>query len=266
MKYSIIVLICAVCIIACAGRKSGKTQVSPTAYGYKIVNSYPHDTGAYTQGLFWHDGLLYESTGEYGKSSLRRVTLETGETVRRVDVPDEYFAEGAALLDGKIYQLTWHKGKCFVYDAATFERTGEFSYNGEGWGLATDGARLYMSDGSANITVRNPADFSIERTIVVRNAGRPVQYLNELSWIEGKIWANLYVVDYREMTSPKVVIIDPASGVVEGVVDFTGIYGRLEVTPDTDVMNGIAYDPATKRIFVTGKRWNRLFEIEIIKK
>ena len=265
MKYSITVLMCAVCLVAC-GSRGGKTQNVPTAYGYKIVNSYPHDTEAYTQGLFWHEGSLYESTGEYGNSSLRQVALETGETVRRVDVSDEFFAEGAVLLEGKIYQLTWYKEKCFVYEASTFQKTGEFDYKGEGWGLTTDGTKLYMSDGSANIVVRNPADFSIERTIVVRNAGRPVQYLNELSWIDGKIWANLYIADYREMTSPKVVIIDPSSGNVEGVVDFTGIYGRLVVTPYTDVMNGIAYDPATKRIFVTGKRWNRLFEIEIFKK
>jgi glutamine cyclotransferase len=236
------------------------------AYGYKIVNSYPHDTGAYTQGLFWHEGELWESTGEYGASTLRRVALETGGAVRSVAVPDGFFAEGAAILGGRVYQLTWLEKKCFVYDAATLERTGEFTYNGEGWGLTTDGARLYMSDGSANITVRNPADFSVERMIVVRNAGRPVQYLNELEWIDGKIWANLYVVDYREMTSPKTVIIDPASGAVEGVVDFTGIYGQLAVTSSTDVMNGIAHDPATGRTFVTGKRWNRLFEIEIFKK
>jgi glutamine cyclotransferase len=231
----------------------------PTRYGYKIVNSYPHDTGAYTQGLFWHGGALYESTGQYGTSSLRRVELATGETTRGVSLADDFFAEGAALVDGRIYQLTWLENKCFVYDAATLARTGEFTYKGEGWGLATDGKKLYMSDGTANITVRDPATFASVGGIVVRRDGRPVSNVNEMEWIDGRIWANVYL-------TWEIVIIDPADGRVEGVIDFSSIASQLSVTDATDVMNGIAYDPATKRVFVTGKNWDRLFEIEIFKK
>jgi glutamine cyclotransferase len=273
MKYSIIVVLCAVCLVACGSRR-GKTKTRtverkteiPVAYGYKIVDSYPHDAGAYTQGLFRYNGEMWESTGEYGRSTLRAVALPTGKIIREKSLDESYFAEGAAFLDGRIYQLTWLEEKCFVYDAVTLELVGEFTYKGEGWGLTTDGERLYMSDGTANITVRNPATFRVERTIAVRNSGKPVQYINELEWIDGKIWANLYIADYREMTSPRVVVIDPSTGNVEGVVDFSGIYGQLTVTPDTDVMNGIAYDPDAGRIFVTGKNWDKLFEVEIFKK
>lgn len=256
MRYSVTALLCVVCLVACGSRPGADTPVS---YGYKIVNAWPHDTGAYTQGLLWYGGALYESTGEYGYSRLRRVELETGEIEDERALSDDFFAEGAAVLDGKIYQLTWHNGKAFTYDAATLAPLGSFEYRGEGWGLTSDGTQLYMSDGTANIFVRDPATFALRRTIVVRNAGRPVEFLNELEWIEGKIWANVFM-------SSTIVIIDPESGRVEGVVDFSGIASQLAITPSTDVMNGIAHDPATGRIFVTGKNWNKLFEIEIFKK
>ncbi len=248
------------CFVSCGWRNASKQSKTPVRYGYKIVNTYPHDAEAYTQGLFRHEGALYESTGEYGWSTLRRVELETGRVTQKIDLPDDYFAEGATILDGKIYQQTWLEEKVFVYDAATFEKVGEFSLEKreEGWGITTDGERLYTSDGTANIAVRNPADFSVLRKMVIRNEGRPVQYINELEWIDGKIWANVWMT--RE-----IVIIDPADGRVEGVIDFTGIERALDIRPTTDVMNGIAYDPATKRIFVTGKNWNKLFEIEIFK-
>lgn len=247
------------CFVSCGWRNASK-QKEPVRYGYKIVNTFPHDHQAYTQGLFWYEGALYESTGEYGYSSLRRVELTTGRIMQRLDLSHEYFAEGATILDGEIYQQTWMEQKVFVYDADTFEKTREFDLEKreEGWGITTDGEKLYTSDGTANIAVRNPADFGVERNIVIRNAGNPVQNINELEWIDGKIWANVW------MTS-EIVIIDPATGRVEGVIDFTGIERNLALTPMTDVMNGIAYDSATKRIFVTGKNWNRLFEIEIFK-
>lgn len=258
-----IVLLCAACLVACGSRR-GKTQAQsaaqadapPEVYGYNIVNTYPHDAGAYTQGLFWHEGEMWESTGEYGRSTLRATALSTGEVTRRTSLSDDYFAEGAEFLNGVIYQLTWLEGKCFVYDPATLRREREIDYKGQGWGLATDGERLYMSDGTPNIAVRNPSTFAVERTIVVRNEGRPVQHINEMEWIEGKLWANLYM-------TYEIVIIDPADGRVEGVIDFSGIISRLDLTPSTDVMNGIAYDAESKRIFVTGKNWNRLFEISI---
>lgn len=278
MKYAITSLLVAVCLISCGGRsatgqkrnkqaKNTTQQVQTAAkYGYSIVRSYPHDTGSYTQGLFWHDGFLYESTGEYGRSAMKKTVPDTGKAILRTGLESKYFGEGATLLDGKIYQLTWLEETLFVYDAATLKETGTFSYSGEGWGLATDGRKLYMSDGSANITVRDPATFRTERVISVRNGGSPVEEINELEWIDGKIWANLYITDPRRMTSPQIVIIDPATGNIEGIIDFSGIYTQLAVTPMTDVMNGIAHDPATGRIFVTGKRWNKLFEIEIFKK
>ena len=269
MKYTIAALLCAVCLIACGGR-SGSSQKKSQAqnkqkvetaarYGYRIVKAYPHDTGAYTQGLFWHDGHLYESTGEYGHSSLRKVVLESGLPVQQVSLDAAYFGEGAALLDGKIYQLTWLEGKAFVYDIDTFGKVREFGYGGEGWGITTDGAKLYVSDGSANIAVVNPETFKTERTIQVRNGGKPVEYVNELEWIGGRIWANVYMTE-------EIIIINPETGAVEGVIDFRGIESQLTVTRGTDVMNGIAQDPATGRIFVTGKRWNKLFEVEVFKK
>ncbi len=261
MRYTIIAL-CTLCLAACGSRGSSKhrTAAAPhVRYGYKIVASYPHDPTAYTQGLFWHEGALIESTGEYGRSTLRRVELETGSVTNRVALSPDVFAEGAVLLDGRIYQLTWFEERCLVYDPATLERVAEFAYGGEGWGLATDGERLYMSDGTPNIAVRNPSTFAVERSIVVRREGRPVQHLNELEWIDGRIWANVYLTN-------EIVIIDPSDGRVEGTIDFTGIASQLEVTSSTDVMNGIAYDPVSKRIFVTGKNWDRLFEVEIVKK
>jgi glutamine cyclotransferase len=259
MKHTITILLCAACLLACGSRGRSSVAQPPVRYGYKIVASHPHDTGAYTQGLFWHAGALCESTGEYGRSTMRRVELTTGEPALSTKLSEEFFGEGAALIGRNIYQLTWHEGKCFVYDVDTFEKTGEFNYKGQGWGLTTDGRDLYMSDGTPNITVRDPATFEIKSTLAVRREGRPVSNINEMEWIDGRIWANIYLKE-------EIVIIDPADGRVEGVIDFAGIASRLTVTPATDVMNGIAYDPATGRVFVTGKNWNRLFEIEIFRK
>jgi glutamine cyclotransferase len=255
---------CTVCLVACGSRSASKqrqaeTPTPPARYGFNIINTYPHDPAAYTQGLFWYEGELYESTGEYGRSTLRRVELETGEVVQKIDLPNDVFGEGSVLLGGKIYLLTWLEGKCLVYDPVTFEKTGEFPYKGEGWGLTTDGTKLYMSDGTANITVRNPATFAEESTIVVRNEDSILPYINELEWIDGRIWANVY-------TTMQVVIINPADGQVEGIIDFSGIESQRALTPTTDVMNGIAQDPATGKIYVTGKNWDKLFEIEIVKK
>jgi glutamine cyclotransferase len=210
--------------------------------------------------------MLYESTGEYGHSAIMKVALDTGTATSRRELDRRYFGEGAALLGGLVYQLTWLEGTLLVYDAATLTPQATLTYSGEGWGLTTDGEKLYMSDGTANITVRDPQTFRTERTIVVRNGGKPVDQINELEWIEGRIWANLYITDYSQMAYPKVVIIDPATGNVEKEVDFSGLYSRLNVTRLTDVMNGIAHDQSTGRIFVTGKLWNKLFEIEIVKK
>ena len=240
--------------VAADSRESGAVQ-----YTYEVVNTYPHRTGSYTQGLYWHDGYLWEGTGQYGESAIKKVDLTSGEAVWEHPIGDEYFGEGITLLDGRIYQLTWLEGKAFVYDGQTLAETGSFAYRGEGWGLTTDGQALYMSDGSSQIFVIDPSDFSRKKAINVRLEGSGVRYLNELEWIDGKIWANIYTTD-------TVVIIDPETGSVEGVVDMAGLLSEEDYRPETDVLNGIAYDSEGQRIFVTGKYWNKLFEIRIKEK
>lgn len=254
----------AMTLAACSGRTKtlrtetpAATPAAPRTYTYRVIESYPHSTDSYTQGLLFADGVMWEGTGEYGHSRLQRIDLETGRTDVVATLPRSEFGEGIALLDGKIYQLTWENNKAYVYDAATGRQLRTFAYAGEGWGLTTDGERLYMSDGSEYLRILDPETFRVQRSVPVTFRGASVQLLNELEWIDGKIWANVYVTD-------QIVIIDPASGIVEGVIDLRGLLPDEEIAPDTDVLNGIAYDAASERIFVTGKRWSKLFEIEII--
>jgi glutaminyl-peptide cyclotransferase len=225
-------------------------------YGYDVVHVWPHDRGAFTQGLVFLDGVLLESTGLYGQSSLRRVDLETGKVLKTITVPSQYFAEGLAALDGKLYQLTWKNQKCFVYDLETFRQQREFTYPGEGWGLTTDGHSLIMSDGTAQIRFLDPTNFAETRRITVFAHGQPVTNLNELEYVKGEIFANVWL-------TPAVARIDPASGKVVGAIDFRGLLTREDWTNGTDVLNGIAYDAARDRLFVTGKRWPKLFEVRL---
>jgi glutaminyl-peptide cyclotransferase len=218
------------------------------------VRSHPHDPTAFTQGLLWHDGKLYESTGRYGESTIRTVRLETGEVLQRVALPPQYFAEGIALLGGRIYQLTWKEGTAILWDPATLREAGRVQYAGEAWGVTTDGESLIVSDGSSYLTWVDPATFGVRRTVRVTDGGRPVDQLNELEWVRGEVWANVW-------HSNHIVRIDPGTG---------GVVGRLDlgplVPPVTDneaVLNGIAYDEAGDRLFVTGKLWPRLFEISV---
>ena len=271
-KYPIL-LLAALLSAACGGTaaRTGRTAAKDTAstasattaepveYTYRVKAVHPHSTTAYTQGLQYANGYLWEGTGQYGESVVRRVEIETGEGEVLFSLPRSEFGEGLTLLDGRLYQLTWQSNTAHVYDLATRRKIRDHRYAGEGWGLTTDGEKLYMSDGTASIRTIDPETFRRERTTTVTYKGEPVQFLNELEWIEGKIWANVY-------TSDRIAIIDPRTGVVEGVVDLSGLLPEEEVTPSTDVLNGIAYDPATKRIFVTGKNWSKLFEIEIIRK
>ncbi|MDR0955481.1 MAG: glutaminyl-peptide cyclotransferase [Rikenellaceae bacterium] len=239
------------------GEFAVRADSAPARYGYRVVKSYPHDGQAYTQGLFWYEGFLYESTGLTGQSTLRKVDLPTGEVLQSVPLAEEYFGEGAALLDGKIYQITWENNTGFIYDLATLEPLGQFGYTGAGWGLTTDGQYLYMSDGTEKIMVLDPQTFRPLRTIeVYSDAGRVTQ-INEMEWIEGEIWANIYLTD-------QIVRIDPETGAVRGIIDLKRILPPADKDMSTDVLNGIAYDPATGRIFVTGKNWKKLFEIEVI--
>lgn len=231
------------------------SDVPIPVYRYRIVNTFPHDKNAFTQGLEYHNGYLYESTGLKGESSLRKVELRTGRILRIHRLAPEYFGEGMTILGDRIYQLTWQNGICFVYDLNTFRQITQFRYYGEGWGLTNDGKYLIMSDGSDTITFRDPETFAEVRKIRVRANGKPVEMLNELEYIEGEIWANIW---YSDM----IARIDPQTGIVRAWIDMEGL--PVPNRTSEDVLNGIAYDRQNKRIFVTGKRWSKLFEIELV--
>ncbi|MFN7947150.1 MAG: glutaminyl-peptide cyclotransferase [Blastocatellia bacterium] len=235
------------------------TSAGLPIWTYEIVNTYPHDSSSYTQGLVWHDGALYESAGQYGRSNLRKVDLETGRVLKRTEVPADYFAEGLALLKGRLYQLTWKENKGFIYDLNTFNKTGEFTYGGEGWGLAEDGKSLILSDGSNQIRFLDPQTFKVERAINVfedNDTSRPLREINELEYVRGEIYANVWQTD-------QIIRIDPKNGRLLGVIDMTGILPGKRVDEVDDVLNGIAFDAQHQRLFVTGKRWPKLFEIRL---
>lgn len=228
--------------------------------GYEVVRIYPHDFRAFTQGLVYDDGQFFESTGRLGESSLRRVQVATGAVLQTRNLEDEYFGEGLALVEDRLIQLTWTSEVGFVHDRHTFERLGTFTYPGEGWGLAYDGAELAMSDGTAELRFLDPATLTETRRVTVTDATGPVMLLNELEYVEGEIWANIWQTD-------RIARISPATGHVIGYLDLAGLldhwawsrFWRLH----TDVLNGIAYDDATDRIFVTGKLWPVVFEIRV---
>ncbi len=223
--------------------------------GFKVVAAYPHDPNAFTQGLAIHEGQLYEGTGQYGASTLRRVDLATGRPEKQRALGPQYFGEGIAILDGLVYQLTWQNGVVVVYDLETFEVERTMRYTGEGWGLTHDGRQLIMSDGSATLRFRDPQTFAVTREIEVRAAGAPVTRLNELEYIDGEIWANIWYDD-------RIARISPADGNVLGFVDLATLYPASARSSEA-VLNGIAYDAAAKRLFVTGKNWPQLYEIEV---
>lgn len=233
------------------------SSAAPVRYTCAVVATWPHDAGAFTQGLVWRNGGLLESTGLNGRSSLREVELKTGRVVKRVDLAREYFGEGLAVLGERAYLLTWQNGKCLVYDADTFRPEQEFGYEGEGWGLATDGRSLILSDGTSRIRFLDPATFKVTRTINVTEAGKPVDQLNELEWINGEIFANIWHSD-------RILRIDPASGTVRGVVECAAIVAASGRTTDEAVLNGIAYDAAGDRLFITGKLWPKIFEVKLV--
>lgn len=260
MKRIVTILIAFAVLVSCGGvrKKSATPQaVEPLFYTYEVVAEYPHLRTSYTQGLQFVDGELWEGTGEYGRSQLLRTDIASGKVLQSKKLSKEEFGEGITILGDKIYQLTWLNGKLHIYDKATLRHLATHTYKGEGWGLTSDGEKLYMSDGTNYIRVLNPETLAQERRIGVTLRGESLQYLNELEWIDGKIWANVYTTDH-------IVIINPENGVVEGVVNLSGILPEKERDYKTDVLNGIAYDKATKRIFVTGKNWSKLFEIRVI--
>ena len=224
-------------------------------YRLNVIKEYPHDTSSYTQGLFFHNGTLYESTGQMGESTMRIVDLQTGNALRKLSFADHYFIEGSVILDDELFILSWLNKEAFIYDANTLEYKQTYSYPREGWGLTTDGKNLIASDGSANLYFLDKR-FNVQRTVRVTRDDKPLKLLNELEWIDGKIWANIYMTD-------NIAIINPRSGVVEGMIDCSGLLDRKLRTPRTDVLNGIAVNQADGKIYLTGKYWPKMFEIEL---
>ena len=231
---------------------------TPKLYTYELLNTYPHDITSYTQGLEFYKGVLYESTGQYGESKLRALDYKNDAILNNVNLSRSYFGEGLTVLNDKIYQLTWKEGRGLIYDVNTFETLGSFNYgqSKEGWGLCNDGRQLYKTDGSENIWILNAQTLEEERFVqAYTNKGR-LTNLNELEWVEGKIYANRYQKN-------GVAIINPINGAIEAVLDFKDLKNKVTNHPGLDVLNGMAYNPDTKTLFVTGKRWDKLFEVRI---
>jgi glutamine cyclotransferase len=227
----------------------------PVSYTYEVINEYPHDQNAFTQGLVMEEGVLYEGTGLWGNSTLRRVDLETGNVLQMYALPDEFFGEGITVFGDRIIQLTWQSQKGFVYDKYSFDLLREFSYPTEGWGITNDGNQLIMSDGTANLYFLDPETFEKVGQVEVHDNGT-VTNLNELEYINGEVYANIWGED-------KIAIIDPHTGQVKGWIDLTGICNQANRDPNS-VLNGIAYDVEGERLFVTGKLWSQLFQIRLI--
>lgn len=226
-------------------------------YKAEILAEYPHDPESYTQGLIFNDGFLLETSGGRGNSSLRKVEIESGDIVLEKPLPAQYFAEGIALRDGKIYMLTWTSGQCLVFDEGAFKATGAYVYSGEGWGLTFDGAKFIRSDGSDRLYFHDLESFALSGEIAVFDDGGPLRRLNELEYFSGEIWANVYGSDY-------IARIDPAAGAVVGKIDLSFLRERLS-NPKSEVMNGIACDEKSGAIFVTGKNWDKLFKIKLVR-
>jgi len=236
---------------------AGAKDREPARFGYRIVNIYPHDTRAFTQGLIFHNNYLYESTGLYGHSQLRKVHLETGRVERIHYLGDKYFGEGLALFKGRLYQLTWQNRIGFIFDLDSFKEIGRFSYKTEGWGLTSDENHLIMSDGSATLRFLDPKTFRVVKELQIFDRGRALYHLNELEFIKGEIYANIW-------NTENIVRISPATGQVTGWIDLTGLKAACGPDARMDVLNGIAYDERKNRLFVTGKFWPKLFEIELL--
>lgn len=236
-----------------------QSDITPEQYGYRVVHTYPHDVSAYTQGLVYEDGILYESTGQRGESTLRKVKLETGELIESLNLPPNLFGEGTCILDDKIIQLTWTSKVGFVYDKESFRVINRIEYPTQGWGLTTNGEQLIMSDGSHIIYFLESEYFTELSRIEVFDHEKAITNLNELEYIDGKIFANVYQTDF-------IVVIEPETGRVLSQIDLKGLLKPEDKHDRIDVLNGIAYDPENKRLFVTGKRWPKLFEIQLVKK
>lgn len=267
-RMNILALLVAVALVACGGTKSksrdaqaevdsqGKTQHA-VLYDYRVVKEYPHSAKSYTQGLEYKDGVMWEGTGQEGRSHLQRIDMHSGKVDIVASLPDDEFGEGITHFRDRIYQLTWLSRRAHVYDTSGKEIK-TIAYRGEGWGITTDGSNLYLSDGTSTIRRVDPETFDTLESICVTFDGAPLDLINELEWADGHIWANIYLTD-------AIVEIDPKTGVVVGYVDLPDLRLRLKDNPEAEACNGVAYDATTGHFYVTGKQWNRLFEIEIIK-
>jgi glutaminyl-peptide cyclotransferase len=241
----------------CAPAYPGAEAAVPR-YGYEIVHTYPHDASAFTEGLFYLNGVLYESTGLEEHSTIRKVRLETGEVLQKLDIPKQYFGEGIVNWQGQIISLTWKSQLGFVFDLATFKQLRQFHYQGEGWALTHNDSEIIMSDGTPDLRFLDPKTLRETRRVQVTLDGKPITNVNELEWVKGEIYANVWQTDF-------VLRIDPATGRVVGIVNLAGLLKRRDIVPgQTDVLNGIAYDAKGDRLFVTGKNWPKLFEIRLL--
>ena len=251
-----VIAICLLSGFVASGAGLAPAQKKAPTFGYTVAHVYPHDPQAFTQGLLFLDGALYEGTGLNGRSSIRKVRLENGEVLQLQKLDPQYFGEGIAVMGGRLFQLTYTSGVGFVYDRATFQRTGTFTYPGEGWGLTHDGTRLIMSDGTAYLRFIDPKTLKQTGRLRVRDGATPVVSLNELEYVKGEILANVWQTD-------RIARISPRTGEVTGWIDLKGILSPRDAAQGVDVLNGIAYDAAGDRLFVTGKLWPKLFEIKI---
>lgn len=244
--------------VALATLSALPAQALAPVYGYRVVRSYPHDPNAFTQGLFFHNGQLYESTGLEGRSGIRRVDLQSGRSLQQQALDSRYFGEGSVAVGDQLYQLTWRSQIGFIYDIRTFRAVGSFRYAGEGWGLTHDGRRIIMSDGTPQLRFLQPGTMRELGRITVTDDGRPIAALNELEFVQGEVYANVWQTDL-------IARIDPASGRVTGWINLAGLLSPADrARSRPDVLNGIAWDPRGRRLFVTGKQWPRLYEIQLV--
>jgi len=255
-----VLLLLNACHLSLQGQTSHPASAPLTPeYTFTVVQVFPHDTSAYTQGLAYRDGFLYEGTGRNGQSSLRKVTLETGQVIQRVALEPEFFGEGITIVQNKVLQLTWTSKVGFVYDLNDFHLLRKFSYSGEGWGLATDGRELFLSDGTSEIRVLDAETFHEKRRLKIHDGSTPIEQLNELEFVEGQIFANVW-------HSNRIARISPHTGDIVGWIDLSGLLSSVYRLEPEAVLNGIAYDPSRKRLFVTGKLWPSVFEIRLAPK
>lgn len=254
-----ITALAAAAVLVAQAPPAKKTTAAVPTYGYKVVNVYPHDRGAFTEGLEFHDGFLYESTGLNRRSSLRKVKLETGAVVQSIALPNEYFGEGIAILGDEIAQLTYQTEVGFVYSLKDFKLLRQFKYKGEGWAFTHTPTTLYMDDGTDEIRLWDPKTFVERKRIKVHEGTKSINNINELEYVEGELWANIWQTD-------RIARISPTTGAILGWIDMSGLLSPMHRNGTEDVLNGIAYDAARKRIFVTGKFWPNVFEVKIVPK